>query len=220
MENGLPLPWIPFVWDVNADGRFTVTDVGLWLQHAFFLPGDWVIWMTIRYLPDLGQFLEVDAAQYRSTFSALISVFCWLAIAVVVMTASHILATVDRAITRTIRAFWTRTVTRWHIVRRLTAETLARQRKQVAGLLSRAERPRLSSEELRVLKAHAHIDPSSALALSDLVRATGVPRVQIVAILDRLRELNLIDKRVNPQSNEQGYALTAPGRAWLSSESA
>jgi len=101
----------------------------------------------------------------------------------------------------------------------LTTEAVRRRRKQISSMLARSERPKLNSEELRVLKAHAYVDPSSALALSDLVRATGVPRIQIVAILDRLRELKLIDKRVNPQSNEQGYALTDPGRALISSES-
>ena len=85
--------------------------------------------------------------------------------------------------------------------------------------LSGEDRPKLSPEEFRVLKAHAHIDPSSALALSDLVRATGVPRIQIVSILERLRELQLIDRRTNPQSNEQGYALTGPGRSFISAES-
>jgi DNA-binding MarR family transcriptional regulator len=219
MEKGLPLPWIPFVWDVNADGRFTVSDVGSWLQHAFFLPGDWLIWMMLRYVPEFGRFLEVDSGEYGSTFSALLSVFCWLAIAVLLMTTTHILAAADRALTRTLRGFFTRALTRWRIIRRLATEAYRRKRKQISSIFVTSDRPKLSPEEFRVLKAHAHIDPSSALALSDLVRATGVPRIQIVSILERLRELQLIDRRTNPQSNEQGYALTGPGRSFISAES-
>jgi hypothetical protein len=35
-------------------------------------------------------------------------------------------------------------------------------------------------------------------------------------ILDRLRELHLLDRRIDPDSNEFGYALTSPGRQFLS----
>jgi len=59
------LPWESFVWDVNSDGRFTVTDVGLWLQILFFLPGDTLIWLSLEYAPEITQFFEVDAAQFE-----------------------------------------------------------------------------------------------------------------------------------------------------------
>jgi len=74
-------PWSPLVWDVNNDGVFTVTDIGLWLENAFFLPGDWAIWLTATYAPDIGRFFEVGVSDYGSTFSALVSVFIWLALA-------------------------------------------------------------------------------------------------------------------------------------------
>jgi DNA-binding MarR family transcriptional regulator len=210
------LPWESLVWDGNADGRFTVTDVGLWLQTLFFLPGDTLIWFSLTYTPEVTQFFEVDAGQYGSTFSALLSVFVWLALAVLLLTTSHWLAMLDRAVTGVVRNSMTGTVTRTHIAVKAVAEILARQRRAIRRWWQSSDnRPTLTSEELRVLKAHAHVDPSSALALSDLVRATGVPRLQIVEILDRLSELQLLDRRVDPQSNEFGYALTPPGRRFL-----
>ena len=211
------IPWESLVWDSNADGRFTVTDVGLWLQTLFFLPGDTLIWISLRYVPEISQFFEVDSGQYGSTFSALLSVFAWLAIAVLVMTATHWLAMIDRAFTRVVRSSLTGFVARTHITGRAINEVYARQRQVFRNWWRRADSsPKLSAEELRVLKAHSHVDPEAALALSDLVRATGVPRVQIVDILDRLRELHLLDRRVDPGSNEFGYALTIPGRRLLS----
>ncbi|MGD2166855.1 MAG: hypothetical protein PVF63_02040 [Gammaproteobacteria bacterium] len=210
------IPWESLVWDGNADGRITVSDVGLWLQTLFFLPGDTMIWFSLRYAPEVTQFFEVDSGQYGSTFSALVSVFIWLAVAVILLTTSHWLAMLDRAVTGIVHSSLTGVAARTHIVARAVTDVFSRQRQALRRWWRSADnRPRLTSEELRVLKAHAHVDPASALALSDLVRATGVPRLQIVDILDRLRELQLLDRRVDPENNEFGYALTAPGRRFL-----
>ena len=212
------IPWDSLVWDGNSDGRFTVTDVGLCLQQLFFLPGDTLIWLSLRFAPGISQFFEVDAAQYGSTFSALLSVFVWLAVTVIVMTTSHWLSMIDRAVTGLVSSSLTGVFARFHITGRAVSEELARRRQAFRRWRARGDnQPKLSKEELRVLKAHAHVGPASALALSDLVRATGVPRVQIVDILDRLRELRLLDHRADPGSSESGYALTVPGRQYLSS---
>jgi len=211
------IPWKSLVWDGNADGRFTVTDVGLCLQQLFFLPGDTLIWLSLHYAPQISSFFEVDAAQYGSTFSALLSVFVWLAVTVTLMTTSHWLAMIDRAVTGVVSSSLIGALARFHIGGRAVAEIFSRRRQAFRRWWARTDkRPKLSSEELRVLKAHVHVDPASSLALSDLVRATGVPRVQIVTILDRLRELRLLDRRADPGSSEFGYALTVPGRQFLS----
>lgn len=217
MNNDIPLPWHPFVWDVNRDGDFTVTDLGLWLQHAFFLPGDWIIWMMLRYAPGIGRFLEVDAGAYGSTVAALLSVFAWLGVTVLVMTTSHYLAAADRAVTSLLRGTLTRTLARLHIARRAVGQLVVRWRREL-GFARKAELPRLNTEELRVLKAHAYVEPASSLALSDLVRATGVPRSQIVEILDRLRAMHLLDRRGDSPSTEAGYCLTGSGRELLSAD--
>lgn len=210
------IPWESLVWDGNADGQITVTDVGLWLQTLFFLPGDTLIWLSLRYAPEITQFFEVDAGQYGSTFSALLSVFVWLGIAVLVLSTSHWLTTLDRAVTGVVQNSLTGATTRTHIVRKAIADVFARQRAVIRSWwMSGDNRPKLSNEELRVLKAHMHVDPASALAMSDLVRATGVPRLQIVDILDRLSELRLLDRRIDPENHESGYALTTPGRKFL-----
>lgn len=215
-NNDIPLPWHPFVWDVNNDGSFTVTDLGLWLQNVFFLPGDWLIWMMLRYAPEVGRFLEVDAGAYGSTVAALLSVFSWLGIIVVIMTTSHYLAAIDRAFTGLLRGLMTRAVTTLHIVRRALGELMRRRRQLPPFARRHADLPELNTEELRVLKAHAYVDPTSSLALSDLVRATGVPRTQIVQILDRLRDMQLLDRRADGGASEPGYRLTDPGRDLLS----
>ena len=212
------LPWEALSWDGNADGHFTVTDVGLLLETLFFLPGDTLIWLTLRFVPTVSRFLEVDSGEYGSTFSALLSVLVWLAITVFLLTASHWIASLDRTVTTVLRGSLNRLLTRAHIVQQVFATGFRTSLQSFRRWWQSGDkRPKLSSEELRVLRAHAYVDSAAALALSDLVRATGVPRVQIVDILDRLREMRLLDRRVDPASNEFGYALTSPGRQFLSS---
>jgi DNA-binding MarR family transcriptional regulator len=216
MNHDIPLPWHPLVWDVNNDGSFTVTDLGLWLQHVFFLPGDWIIWMILRYAPEVGRFLEVDTREYGTSFSALLSVFSWLAVIVTIMTTSHYLASIDRAVTGLLRGILSRGLMHAHALRRALGNAFRRRLDWLRRGVKKGDLPTLTTEELRVLKAHAYVNPNSALALSDLVRATGVPRAQIVDILDRLRELHLIDRRTGASSGEPGYRLTDPGRDLLS----
>ncbi len=216
MDDRTAMPWHPLEWDVNNDGGFTVSDVGLWLHHLFFLPGDLLIWGALRYAPGFSSFLEVNASHFGSTIAALLSVFVWLAFGVFLLTTSHWFAVADRALTQFIRGGLTRCYTRILIISRLTKEFSQRKRKQILKLFQRTDnRPKLNAEELRVLKAHAHVERMSALALSDLVRATGVPRMQVVEILDNLRELRLLDRHVDPEKNESGSTLTDPGRDFL-----
>jgi DNA-binding MarR family transcriptional regulator len=212
-EKNLPeMPWLPLEWDLNHDGRFTISDIGLWLQHAFFLPGDWLIWTSMRYWPELSRFLEVGSRHYGSSFSALISVFVWLAVMVTILTTSHWLAAMDRAVTRAIREALAAMMIKFRIVRRLIAESFRRRRARLTDLVSASQGPQLNAEELRVLKAHGYVRPPGTLALSDIVRATGVPRSQVVTILARLHELELLDAQEAENSNERAYALTEPGR--------
>jgi len=206
------MPWQPVDWDVNSDGDLTITDIGLWLQHIFFLPGDWLIWACLRYWPEMSRFLEVDARAYGTTISALVSVFAWLAIVVVLMTTSHFLANADRALTRAIRTLYMGIAIKLRVARRLIGERVSRQYDQIRALLNSSDELELSPEEIRVLKAHAYVRPPATLALSDLVRATGVPRMQAMNIVLRLRDLELLAADQNNGGNERAYSLTPPGR--------
>lgn len=211
-------PWHPLDWDMNGDGAFTITDIGLWLQYAFFVPGDWIIWACLQYWPEMSQFLEIDTSVYGSTFSALISVFGWLIIIVVLMVTSHFLAEADRAVTRALRTVYTRMAIKIRIAKRLVGESLRRRRDRIRALLNSGAQPELTAEELRVLKAHAYVKPPATLALSDLVRATGVPRMQVMEILLRLRDLDLLVDQNDSVVGERAYALTQPGRQLLGFE--
>lgn len=211
----IQMPWLPFEWDVNDDGQLTISDVGLWLQHAFFLPGDWVIWTSLQYWPQAAQFFELTTRAYGSTLSALISVIVWLIVIVIVMVTSHYLAAADRALTKAVLSIFGKLLLNIRIARYRLLGAIRRWQGHASGRHAGSAAVELNSEELRVLKAHTHVSPPATLALSDLVRATGVPRDQITQILDRLEELELLNPMKNDKANAKGYALTKPGRDLL-----
>jgi DNA-binding MarR family transcriptional regulator len=211
------MPWLPFEWDVNHDGQLTISDVGLWLQQMYFLPGDLVIWGMLQYWPEASQFLELTVADYGSSASALISVLCWLIVAIVVLVATHYLAALDRAVTRIVRNSAARTLLRGRVAKNRCIAAARRFRQRLDPSRHEKGIVELSAAELRVLSAHSHVSPPATLALSDLVRATGVPRNQVKDILQRLEELELLNAAEGNETGAEskGYALTKPGRDYL-----
>ena len=77
-------PWELFASDMNADGTITISDVVLWLEHAYFLPGDSLLWFLDSYLRPVARFLELSAASYGGLFSGVVSGLGWLLILLVV----------------------------------------------------------------------------------------------------------------------------------------
>ena len=65
-----------FLADMNADGMVTVSDLPLWAQWLFFVPGDALIaqFGTTRF----GHFLELTPASFGSATSAALSAALWL----------------------------------------------------------------------------------------------------------------------------------------------
>ena len=63
--------------DMNCDGLFTISDVGLWAEWAFFLPGDGLLWAIMQSKP-LATFLELTPAVYSGWFSGVVSAIIWL----------------------------------------------------------------------------------------------------------------------------------------------
>ena len=69
--------------DMNCDGLVTISDVGLWLEWVFFLPGDGLIWFLMQLEP-IATFLEMTSESYGGWGSGLISGAVWLIGATVV----------------------------------------------------------------------------------------------------------------------------------------
>ena len=65
-----------FIADMNRDGALTPSDVWLWLQWLFFMPGDALI---AQFGPTpLGRLLELTPASFGASTSVLLSAALWL----------------------------------------------------------------------------------------------------------------------------------------------
>ena len=106
MASTIPTP--PSAWpaDFDGDGRFTVGDAGLWLQQAFFLPGDWAIWALATYASPAAEFLELGSGAYGGVLSGFVSALAWLTLLVILGTTYGMLRDADRAFTERIRALY------------------------------------------------------------------------------------------------------------------
>ncbi len=63
--------------DMNCDGVFTISDVLLWGEWVFFLPGDGLLWALMEW-QSVATFLEITPAAYSGWSSGIVSVIIWL----------------------------------------------------------------------------------------------------------------------------------------------
>ncbi len=89
-----------FVADANGDGGVTLGDLPGWLGQLFFLPGDWSLWVIVRYAPPVASLFGGDAPSYGGFVSGFIAVVFWCLVLVVLGTGYAYLVEFDRRATR------------------------------------------------------------------------------------------------------------------------
>ena len=75
--------------DMNCDGLFTISDVGLWAKWVFFLPGDGLLWVVMQS-QGAAIFFELTPEIYSGWYSGITSGFVWFIVMIfwVVMSES------------------------------------------------------------------------------------------------------------------------------------
>lgn len=66
-----------FSRDMNRDGVFTISDIWLWFQWIFFLPGDALLAATMSN-QWLATFLEITPLNYGGWLSGIVSAIAWV----------------------------------------------------------------------------------------------------------------------------------------------
>lgn len=65
-------------WDMNADGAATISDVWLWVQWFYLLPGDYLVIGVMKFLPAVAQFLEIGPDSLAGWGAGIVSGIFWL----------------------------------------------------------------------------------------------------------------------------------------------
>lgn len=215
-DSSIAKPWSWREWDVNGDDQFTIGDIVLWLKEAFFLPGDWSIWLLSETLPGMARFLELDASDYGGLLSGFLSAFIWLAGLLTVLIVMRMIKRLDEALTQS--------------VRRVYDEGLRQSRLAWVGLRHRlrgraprdpspqiefSEGIELSPEQSRVLQRLLDVPAPYALSLADIATDEELGRSEAADLVARLKALDLVSVVDGGAYDERGFAITAAGRAYL-----
>jgi len=205
--------------DLNGDGQLAVGDLPAWLVDAFFMPGDWLIQVTLTYASPVARFFGVDAGDYGGTLSGLVSTVVWLFGARLVMLAYGATRDFDHALTRSLTRKYSEARRRVRVGLALLGywlrRRLQRQRTDHEAVVL-PEELELSDQELRVLRLHSELRPGYALVVSEIAAAVKLSRNETRKVLERLLQPGLLAATLGGGDGENSYTLTRAGRAFLS----
>jgi len=68
---------IKLVGDMNGDGYFTISDIGLWVKYFFYLPGDFLVGIIVLNYPRFSRFFEIDVSWCHDFLSGLTGFVFW-----------------------------------------------------------------------------------------------------------------------------------------------
>jgi hypothetical protein len=63
----------PFTFDMNGDGRYTVSDLSAQIRWLFYLPGGLALSGLIKFMPGVAQFFELSLVHCREGLSFVVS---------------------------------------------------------------------------------------------------------------------------------------------------
>ena len=213
----IPKPLNPFDVDVDGGDAFTVSDVGPLLQQLFFMPGDWLLWSLSSYAPPLAQFFEISAQNYGGWLSGFVSALAWITLAVGSSMTYTAARSFDEALTRRVVDLFADLRRRARISATLIGYRYRRIRESVQKKppVEAPQELELSDAEMRVLRAHAALQPGYALAVSEIAATLNVRSYELQRALDRLMRLHLLNSTIGGLDGETAYTLTPAGSAFI-----
>lgn len=215
MDEAQP-PEPSFALDANADGSFTISDILPWLAQAYFLPGDWLIWLAVTRAPFIADFLEVSTGDYGGLLSGFLSGGVWLATFIGILLICHSVRVVDAVLTTRLRNAYD------FLLRRIRVTTQLMKHRLTRGFSGRrveqiefSEELDLDATELRTLAAYAGVEPPYALGVSEVATQIRSSKRDTQALLEKLTKLQLLRRATGTADGEHAYLLSPSGRALL-----
>jgi hypothetical protein len=204
----IPTPDNPFVAETGA---LVLPSLMEW----FFLPGDWLIYLVASRIPWAAQLLQIGPADYGGALAGLLAWVSWLLLALAAIAATAAVRRFDRALTSGIAGVAIEVRRRIRMALAFARYRRKRREVRTEPSIDVGELPPLSRDELRALELHARLAPGFALAVSDVAEGLAARGYEVGGLLERLRQLNLLQTTVGGLDGEPAYTLTAAGRALL-----
>jgi DNA-binding MarR family transcriptional regulator len=193
---------------MSTDLQSVLIDVALWLNHAFFVPGDQF----------LAKFPELDVAGHARVVSGLLSTVIWLGAIALIVGSYKLVRVVDRTLTALVVRLYEDLQRGGRVVARRLAiafRSFALERQARSARTEVFEQPALSTLQLRILQSHANLPPAHLLTASDIGRALDMRSPDVTVVLGTLRKLSLVDRTLGADDGEDGYRLTKAGEVFL-----
>lgn len=212
-EVDLASPWGN---DMNVDGEITLADVGLWLKHVFFLPGDFLLSTLLAFLPGLGADFGLSEADLGGPVSAVLSCIAWLfcLICVVLVVRRILRACVDLAdyVVAMVRAGHRRaTIAKNSMASRLSRPWFGRASAASEGPMD----VELDEVDMAVLRVEARLQPGYVLTAVEIADRLRVQPSRAQRALRKLDGLGLVDYTFSSMDGYDGYRLTRAGDMYL-----
>ena len=201
---------------MNADGRFSLADLGPMVVHLFFLPGDCMLWLVFTFAPGTARFFELTHSAFGGVESAVLSTAGWLFAILVVGTCYSLLVRLNWAVTAYLSSAYREFLRRSRVGKILLAYRLRdwTQPRQEPGVSASVPEVELDETDLEVLSLHSDLDSEMALGVREIAASLGVSVGQAQGTIDKLKRLELLINRMDEHSS---YQLTRPGQMFLSS---
>ena len=203
-----------FIADANGDGQLTLAHAGVWLERAFFLPGDWTLWAIAQYAPSFAGALGIKVPPYGGVWAATISAALWLLALILLGVAYSYAVELDRRATRVLGRLWAEAGRRIRVALVRLRVRFGVGRKSVAPghVDAGVELARLDA---RILSELALLEPGYVSSAVEVARALGLPADEARDLLDALQRRGLVTRTLGGGDGESGYRLSRRGHGML-----
>jgi hypothetical protein len=191
-------------------------DIGSRLFDIFILPGDVVVHLLVTYAPSVATLFKLGRDDLGGTLSITVAVLAWLAAIMVTGTALSKLRELDRRLTDHVAAGY-REIQRLIRVlkRRIATSFAARSTAKTNDEDLVVDAIALEGVETAVLRCLACIDDGAVLSTDDIAAQIRRPQREVMSIVQRLIELEMIKPGFDSFSNKDGHRISTAGQMYL-----
>jgi hypothetical protein len=191
----------------------------LWARvyNSYFLPGDYALDLLSARAPGVAEFLGFAEPYHGSVPSGVLSACVWLTAIACCGIVAEYFRRLDNALTAYAALAFRESVRGSRIARRRFATLLRVPRRARGGhpTSTIANEIELNDLETAVLRVHGQLRPGFALTASDVSGVLRIRASQAQRVLERLKNLHLLDRAFGTSDGEGSYLLSGLGKALL-----